>query len=254
MSHLGQETIIALDSSDISKEFGGGGMEGMEKGYDTSRDTTAMGHNILCASLVLRHRVLPLCLDLLKGRHGLPKAAQELFNRIAQSTQGKGIVVCDRGFDSEPFACTAYASNQRTVIRIKHLHRDLFSTNLPIDRAMKSDKSHRHCDTYVHLLRSPPPPLQRSNRQTPQADEGQPTSRPPPLPPPCLQHPPPPLPNPPALHYRPPPQRKTARPNPAPLKLLLLIHHPTSFPFFLTKSGIRVKFNQTRGRPGFDSR
>ena len=98
---------------------------------------------------------------------------------------------------------------------------------------MKSDKSHCHCDTCVHLLRSPPFPLQRSNRQTPQTDEGQPTSRPPPLPPP-------PLPNPPALHFRPPPQRKTARPNPAPPKLLLLIHHPTSFPFSLTKSGIRV--------------
>ena len=201
-----------------------------------------MGHNILCASLVLQRRAPPLCIDLLKGRHGLPKAEQDFFNRIAQSTQGKGIIVCDRGFDSEPFACTACASNQRTVIRIKHLHRDLFGTNLPIDRAMKSDKSHCHCDTCVHLLRSAPPPLQRSNRQTPQADEGQPTSCPPPLPPP-------PLPNPPALHYRPPPQRKTARPNPAPPKLLRLIHHPTSFPFSLTKSGIRVKFSQTRGRP-----
>ena len=138
MSHLGQETIIALDSSDISKEFGGEGMEGMEKGYDASRDTTAMGHNILCASLVLQRRALPLCLDLLKGRHGLPKAEQDLFNRIAQSTQGKGIIVCDRGFDSEPFVRTACAQNQRTVIRINHLHRDLFGINLPIDRAMKS--------------------------------------------------------------------------------------------------------------------
>lgn len=79
MSHLGQETIIALDSSDISKEFGGEGMEGMGKGYDASRDTTAMGHNILCASLVLQRRALPLCFDLLKGRHGLPKAEQDLF-------------------------------------------------------------------------------------------------------------------------------------------------------------------------------
>ena len=51
MSYLGEETIIALDSSDISKEFGGNGMEGMEMGRDASRDTKAMEHNMLCASL-----------------------------------------------------------------------------------------------------------------------------------------------------------------------------------------------------------
>ena len=136
MSQLGQETIIALDSSDISKEFGGLGMEGMEKGYDASRDTTAMGHNILCASLVHRHRALPLCFNPLKGRHGLPKAEQALFNRIATDTHGKGIVVCDRGFDSDAFMSTTCAQKQRAVIRIKHLQRDLFGTRQAIDHAM----------------------------------------------------------------------------------------------------------------------
>ena len=37
------EATLAVDFSDISKEFGGGGMEGMEMGYDGSRHCTAMG-------------------------------------------------------------------------------------------------------------------------------------------------------------------------------------------------------------------
>lgn len=37
--------MIAVDSGDISKEFGGAGMEGMEMGCDASRGVTAAGEH-----------------------------------------------------------------------------------------------------------------------------------------------------------------------------------------------------------------
>ena len=42
-----ERTTIAMDFSDISKEFGG---NGMEMGWDGSRGCTAMGHDFICAS------------------------------------------------------------------------------------------------------------------------------------------------------------------------------------------------------------
>ena len=93
---VGRDTVVAVDSGDISKEFGGAGMEGMEMGYDASRGVTAMGHSLLCAAVVLRRRATPLRLDLLKGRRGLPDAETELFDRIVAATGGDGIPVHDR--------------------------------------------------------------------------------------------------------------------------------------------------------------
>ena len=34
---VGRDTVVAVDSGDVSKEFGGRGMEGMEMGHDASR-------------------------------------------------------------------------------------------------------------------------------------------------------------------------------------------------------------------------
>ena len=42
---VGRDTVVAVDSGDVSKEFGGAGMEGMEMGYDASRGVVAMGHS-----------------------------------------------------------------------------------------------------------------------------------------------------------------------------------------------------------------
>ena len=81
---VGRDTVIAVDSGDISKEFGGAGMEGMEMGYDASRGVVAMGHSLLCAAVVARRRAAPLRLDLLKGRKGLPDAETELFDATMQ--------------------------------------------------------------------------------------------------------------------------------------------------------------------------
>lgn len=146
---IGPDTVIAVDSGDISKEFGGKGMEGMEIGYDASRGVTAMGHCLLCAAIVLRRRATAWRLNLIKGRKGLPNKERELFNDIVKATGGKGIPVHDRGFDSEEFIAHVGKSMHRAVVRIKTMTRDLFGTGKDIEEDMASAPA-------VHaVLRSP---------------------------------------------------------------------------------------------------
>ena len=133
---VGRDTIIAVDSGDISKEFGGAGMEGMEPGYDASRGVVAMGHSLLCAAVVLRKRATALRLDLLKGRKGLPDAEIALFDAIVGEVEDDGIPVHDRGFDSERFVAHAIRSGHRSVVRVKDLSRDVFGTGRSIDGEM----------------------------------------------------------------------------------------------------------------------
>ena len=130
---VSRDTFIALDPSDISKEFGGSGMEGMEMGYDASRGVTAMGHNVLCAAVVARRRAMPLCMRLLRGRHGLPDAETRLYDELLDAVGDNGIPVEDRGFDNEQNVAHACRSGHRTVIRVNRLDRDVFGTGRTID-------------------------------------------------------------------------------------------------------------------------
>ena len=136
-----RDTVIALDGGDISKEFGGRGMEGMEMGHDGSRGVVAMGHNLLGAAVVNASRARALCLKLLKGRRGLPRAAQGLLSEIAVATNGNGIVACDRGFDSRDFIDHAAGLPIRTVVRIKETDRDIFGSGRTIPLDMESAPS-----------------------------------------------------------------------------------------------------------------
>ena len=146
---VGRDTVIAVDSGDISKEFGGAGMEGMEMGYDASRGVVAMGHSLLCAAVVLRRRAAPLRLALLKGRKGLPDAETALFDEIVAAAGDDGIPVHDRGFDSEGFVAHAIRSGHRAVVRVKETKRDVFGTGRGIDE----DMAHAPCVRTA--LRSP---------------------------------------------------------------------------------------------------
>ena len=136
-----RNTVIALDGGDLSKEFGGKGMEGMEWGRDASRDTVAMGHNLLAAAVVNAPRARALCLKLLQGRQGLPKAERDLSAQIAKATEGKGIIACDRGFDSREFLDHAAGLSIRTVIRIRQMGRDVFGTGRSIRTELESAPS-----------------------------------------------------------------------------------------------------------------
>ena len=133
---VGRDTVIAVDAGDISKEFGGAGMEGMEPGYDASRGVIAMGHSLLCAAAVPRKRAAPLRLDLLKGRKGLPDAEIALYDAIVGEVGDDGIPVHDRGFDSERFVGHAIRSGHRGVVRAKEMGRDVFGTGRSLDGEM----------------------------------------------------------------------------------------------------------------------
>lgn len=142
---VSRDTFIALDSSDISKEFGGRGMEGMEMGYDASRGVAAMGHNILCAAVVTRRRAMPLCTRLLRGRHGLPDAETRLYDELLDRTGGDGIPVEDRGFDNEQNVAHVCRRGHRTVIRVCRLDRDVFGTGRAIDADMSGAPAVQAC-------------------------------------------------------------------------------------------------------------
>lgn len=130
---VGRDTVIAVDSGDVSKEFGGAGMEGMEMGFDASRGVVAMGHSLLCAAVVLRKRAAPLRLALLKGRKGLPDAEAALFDDVVEAVGDDGILVHDRGFDGGRFVAHAIRSGHRAVVRAKALSRDVFGTGRGVD-------------------------------------------------------------------------------------------------------------------------
>ena len=138
LATVGRDTVIALDGGDLSKEFGGGGMEGMEMGYDASRGVMAMGHNLLCAAVANAPRARALRLRLLKGRKGLPEAERALHSDIATATKGNGIAACDRGFDSADFVVHAAGLSMRTVVRVKEEGRDVFGTGRSIPAGMKT--------------------------------------------------------------------------------------------------------------------
>ena len=138
LAAIGRNTVIALDGGDISKEFGGKGMEGMEMGRDASRNVLAMGHNLLAAAVVDGPRAKALCLQLLKGRKGLSRAARKLLGEIAAATEGNGIVACDRGFDNREFVTHAAGLPIRTVVRIKETGRDVFGTGRSVPAELAS--------------------------------------------------------------------------------------------------------------------
>lgn len=57
--------VIALDGGELSKEFDGKGMEGMEMGYNAFWAVVAMEHNLLSAAVVNAPLARALCLKLL---------------------------------------------------------------------------------------------------------------------------------------------------------------------------------------------
>lgn len=147
LRYIQRDTFIAVDFTDLSKEFGGEGMEGMSKGLDASRDVIAMGHSILAATINHNRRAVPLHLELLKGRAHHTEEPFVLVDRIAEATGRKGILTFDRGFDSLRLIHHLYRQDQRSVIRIMEPRdRDLFGDGKTIEEAMKPVPQ-----IYVHL-------------------------------------------------------------------------------------------------------
>jgi len=131
-------TTLAVDFSDISKEFGGEGMEGMEMGYDGSRHCTAMGHDFISVALAGAGRVeaVPVYAKLGRGRHSKPELLGEAIREVMSKTDGRGWIAVDRGMDDAGFISSVKRMRCRTVVRIKTRERDVFGDGRPIDAAL----------------------------------------------------------------------------------------------------------------------
>ena len=124
--YVTEQTTVAIDFSDISKEFGGAGMEGMEMGWDGSRGCVAMGHDFISVSIVgAEHKdAVPLYMKLGKGRHCKEELLYDAIDCVMEKTDGKGWMVVDRGLDDAKFIHRMKRDRRNVVVRIKEMGRD----------------------------------------------------------------------------------------------------------------------------------
>ena len=136
--YIHDDSTLAIDFSDISKEFGGGGMEGMEMGWDGSRGCKAMGHDFIAVSLVGQgfREALPVYVKLGKGRHKRPELLYNAIESVMKATKGMGWMVLDRGMDNAKFVYTMKRNGYISVVRIKELGRDVFGNGKTIDNTL----------------------------------------------------------------------------------------------------------------------
>ena len=134
------DETYAVDFSDISKEFGGEGMEGMAKGWDGSRGVTAMGHDFICVSLVgARWReAQPVYAKLAKGRKSKGKLHGEALDAVMEATGGRGWTAEDRGMDSAEHLRDMKSKGRKGVVRVNDMRRDVFGDGLSIDKSLAS--------------------------------------------------------------------------------------------------------------------
>ena len=143
------DETYAVDFSDISKEFGGEGMEGMAMGWDGSRGVTAMGHDFICVSLVGAkwREARPVYAKLAKGRRSKGELHGEALDAVMEATGGRGWTAEDRGMDSAEHLHGMKSKGRKGVVRVNDMKRDVFGDGLAIDKSLSSvpfRKAHLH--------------------------------------------------------------------------------------------------------------
>lgn len=133
---------FAVDFSDISKVFGGEGMEGMAMGRDGSTGEIRMGHDFICVSLVGADypEALPVYVKLGRGRKGHDELIAEAIKAVMGRTGGKGWIVEDRGMDGAEHLWTLKRDERKAVVRVNKMDRDVFGDGLHIDASLQSAK------------------------------------------------------------------------------------------------------------------
>lgn len=122
------DLTFAVDFSDISKVFGGRGMEDMAMGRDGSTGDIRMGHDFVCVSLVgARYpEALPVYVKLGRGRKGHGELLAEAIGAVMAKTGGAGWIVEDRGMDSGGHVWALKRDGRRAVVRVRDMRRDVF--------------------------------------------------------------------------------------------------------------------------------
>ena len=133
---------FAVDFSDISKVFGGEGMEGMAMGRDGSTGEIRMGHDFICVSLVGADypEALPVYVKLGRGRKGHDELIAEAIKAVMGRTGGRGWIVEDRGMDGAEHLWTLKRDERKAVVRVNKMDRDVFGDGLHIDASLQSAK------------------------------------------------------------------------------------------------------------------
>ena len=141
---------FAVDFSDISKVFGGEGMEGMAMGRDGSTGEIRMGHDFICVSLVGADypEALPVYVKLGRGRKSHDDLLGEAIAAVMGRTGGKGWIVEDRGMDGAEHLWTLKRDDRRAVVRVNKMDRDVFGDGLDIDVSLRSA---RFFDAMLHV-------------------------------------------------------------------------------------------------------
>ena len=141
---------FAVDFSDISKVFGGEGMEGMAMGRDGSTGEIRMGHDFICVSLVGADypEALPVYVKLGRGRKGHDDLIREAIKAVMERTGGKGWIVEDRGMDGAEHLWTLKRDERKAVVRVNRMDRDVFGDGLDIDASLRST---RFFDAMLHV-------------------------------------------------------------------------------------------------------
>ena len=133
---------FAVDFSDISKVFGGEGMEGMAMGRDGSTGEIRMGHDFICVSLVGADypEALPVYVKLGRGRKGHDELIAEAIKAVMGRTGGRGWIVEDRGMDGAQHLWTLKRDERKAVVRVNRMDRDVFGDGLHVDVSLQSAK------------------------------------------------------------------------------------------------------------------
>ena len=141
---------FAVDFSDISKVFGGEGMEGMAMGRDGSTGEIRMGHDFICVSLVGADcpEALPVYVKLGRGRKGHDELIAEAIKAVMGRTGGRGWIVEDRGMDGAQHLWTLKRDDRRAVVRVNRMDRDVFGDGLHVDASLQSA---RFFDAMLHV-------------------------------------------------------------------------------------------------------
>ena len=141
---------FAVDFSDISKVFGGEGMEGMAMGRDGSTGEIRMGHDFICVSLVGADypEALPVYVKLGRGRKSHDELIREAIAAVMGRTGGKGWIVEDRGMDGAEHLWTLKRDDRKAVVRVNRMDRDVFGDGQDIDVSLRSA---RFFDAMLHV-------------------------------------------------------------------------------------------------------
>lgn len=130
-----KDTGIAVDLSDISKPWGGDGMEGMGLGRDGSTHELKMGHLFGAAAVVPNGttEARPVFVKLQKGRRGEFNLFKEIISTVRTAMDGLGVFIMDRGCDSAEFLWWLLEEHVTGIVRMREMKRDLFGTGRKID-------------------------------------------------------------------------------------------------------------------------